>query len=213
MTELAKETIVACVGAAFTGVPAMLLFWWTWLRDQERLKVQKLIDHWPTIEGKLVMAKDEGDIPSLGILIRNRSLFPVRVSSGGFRVDGNVIELNDLYLPSRLKPNPDANSNQPNIPDGTDPAKIRAGDSVQIRLRGQVDRDAIHDAVHRACVKRGISPEKLVLSRKVVALVALETGRIFSSLPFTTRLQRLTIEPIASIWHWLLGRLSRQNDR
>ncbi len=101
----------------------MLPFWWTWLRDQERLKVQKVIDYWPTLDGTQVMAKDDNGAPSLRILIRNRSLFPVRISAAGFNVDGKVIELESLSLPVRLKTNPDFTSNRPNIPDDRIPPK------------------------------------------------------------------------------------------
>ncbi|MDR3412062.1 MAG: hypothetical protein P4L87_14150 [Formivibrio sp.] len=106
MTELEKETIVACVGAAFSGVPAVLLFWWTWRRDQERLIVQKVIDHYPTLGGEQVIAKDPSGIPLMDVLIRNRSLFPVRVAAVGFKIDKTVIQLETLDWPVKVKRNP-----------------------------------------------------------------------------------------------------------
>lgn len=197
MTELEKETIVACVGAAATGIPAMLLVWWTWLRDQERLKVQKIIGYWPTLDGTQVMAKDDNGAPPLGILIRNRSLFPVRIGAAGFNVDGKVIKLESLGLPLRLKKNPDPTSNRPNIPDDSDPSEIRTGESLRIDIRGQADRIAVSTAINEACQRRNISAEDLVGGRRVAALVALETGRQFTSMPFRKRIWRSVSDPLA----------------
>jgi len=197
MTELEKETIVACVAAAVTGIPAALLFWWTWRRDQERLKVLKIIDYWPTLDNGQVMAKDETGAPTLGILVRNRSLFPVRVSAAGFRLDRTYIRLENLYLPLRLKKNPDPGSNRPNIPDDSDPSEIRTGESLRINVRGQVDKAAISQAITEACQRLNVSAEDFVQSRRVAALVALETGREFTSMPFGKRIWRSMSEPLA----------------
>lgn len=210
MTELGKETIVACVGAAFTGIPAILLFWWTWRRDQERLIVQKLIDYVKTLDGNRVVLKDPTGLPSLGILVRNRSLFPVRISAAGFRVDKEVLELENLNLPLRLKRNPDPNSNRPNIPDDSDPAEIRGGESLQIRLTNGSDESTIGEAIKNACQRLDLSAEELVMSRRVTALVALESGRIFSSLPFFKRMYRRLIEPLVSAKTRILTRVLRR---
>jgi hypothetical protein len=78
--------------ALFTGIPAGLLFWWTWQRDQERLVVQKLFSNWQTLTGSTVSEKDESG-PVFGILIRNRSLFSVHVSAVGFEMNRKVIPL------------------------------------------------------------------------------------------------------------------------
>jgi hypothetical protein len=202
MTELVKETIVACVGAAFTGVPAILLFWWTWRRDQERLTVQKLIDEWPTLDGRGVIVKDDSGIPRLGILVRNHSLFPVHMSAAGFSIDGEVLQLQSLNLPLRIRKNPDPSSNRPNVPDDSDPAEIRAGESLQLKVKAlnPSDSDLLRASISRACGKHEVSAEELVLSRRVVALVALETGKRFSSLPVGKRLWRQIFEPLAGIW-------------
>ena len=78
--ELKKEIIIgvcsALFTATFTGIPAVLLFWWTWRRDQERLVVQKLLMYLPTIAEYTDLEKDEFG-PNFGIVVRNRSLFPV----------------------------------------------------------------------------------------------------------------------------------------
>jgi hypothetical protein len=210
VTELEKETIVACVGAAFTGIPAILLFWWTWRRDQERLIVQKIIDYVKTLDGKRVVFKDSTGLPSLGILVRNRSLFAVRISAAGFRVDKEVLELENLNLPLRLKRNPDPSSNRLNIPDDSDPAEIKSGESLQIRLSNQSDEAAISEAIKNACQRRNLSAEELVMSRRVTALVALESGRIFSSLPFFKRMYRVLIEPLVSAKTRILARVLRR---
>ena len=92
--ELTKELIVDSLSvfltALFTGVPAGLLFWWTWQRDQERIVVQKLFSNWQTITRNWVSEKDQFG-PVFGILVRNRSLFSVHVSSVGFEIDGTII--------------------------------------------------------------------------------------------------------------------------
>lgn len=198
MTELEKETIVACVGAAFSGVPAVLLFWWTWRRDQERLIVQKVIDHYPTLGGGQVIAKDQSGIPLIDVLIRNRSLFPVRVSAVGFQIDKTVIQLETLDWPVKVKRNPDPYTALSEVPDDRDPSELRPGESVRIALRDTADREALRTAITDACKKHKMTPEELVLSRKVKALVALESGRQFSSLPFTVLIRRVVLEPIAT---------------
>ena len=118
--ELTKEVIVACLGvvltALFTGVPAVLLFWWTWRRDQERLLVQKLFSNWQTIDWKWVSAKDAHG-PVIDILIRNRSLFSVHVSAVGLRIHNRIIEIEHLLFPMKMKKNPEPLSNRPYIPD------------------------------------------------------------------------------------------------
>jgi hypothetical protein len=207
MTELEKATIVACVGAASTGIPAVLLFWWTWLRDQERVKVLKIIDTWTTPTGEDVVVKDDVGIPTLGILVRNRSLFPVRISAVGFKVDRRVIRLETLYLPVRLKRNPDPSSNRPNIPDDSDASEIRVGDSLRINVRGLNDQNVISRAINEACQRHKVSAEDLVQSRRVAALVALETGRWFTSMPFGKRVYRSVSEPLASIKKRILGKI------
>jgi hypothetical protein len=94
--ELEKEIIVGVVSAfftaLFTGVPAALLFWWTWKRDQERLRVQKLVNRWKAEKGGTVFERDSLG-PTFGILIRNRSLFSVHLSAVGFKIDGQVVPL------------------------------------------------------------------------------------------------------------------------
>jgi hypothetical protein len=208
MTELEKETIVACVGAAFTGIPAMLLFWWTWRRDQERVKVLKIIYYWPTLDGGQVMAKDATGTPTLGILVRNLSLFPVRLSAAGFKVDRKVIRLESLSLPLRLKRNPDPGSNRPNIPDDSEPSEIRTGESLRINVLGQIDTTALSQAINEACQRLKVSAEDLVQSRRIAALLALETGREFTSMPFSKRIWRSISEPISSITKRIRERFS-----
>jgi hypothetical protein len=56
----------------FTGVVA----YWTWRRDQERIIVQKSPMQWSTIDNSQTVAT----IAGVGVMIRNLSLFPVRVA-------------------------------------------------------------------------------------------------------------------------------------
>lgn len=200
MTELEKETIVACVGAAFSGVPAVLLFWWTWRRDQERVIVQKVIDHYPTLDGGGVIAKDKSGIPIIDVLIRNRSLFPVRVAAVGFKIDKTLIQLEFLDWPVKVKRNPNPYTVLSEIPDDRDPSELRAGESVRIALKDTADRSALRTAITNACKRHKLTPEELVLSRKVKALIALESGRQFSSLPFTVLVRRIVFEPITTVF-------------
>src|SRR5882672_756006 len=126
--ELEKELIVGIVSvfftALFTGIPAALLFWWTWQRDQERLVVQKLLTQVQTTSGSSVLETDQLG-PVFGILIRNRSLFPVHISAVGYKIDGNVIALEHPVPPSKMKRNPESNPYRPYIlDDAFDPWEI-----------------------------------------------------------------------------------------
>lgn len=189
--ELEKETIVACAGvlfsAFFAGVPAALLFWWTWRRDQERLLVQKYLEFADTLDGKSVILRDSNGAPSMGILIRNRSLFSVRVSAVGFDIDGLVIQLANPSFIVRLKRNPDPSSNYPNIPSDDNPKEIPSGASTLINLFSEADSETIRQALTKAAERRRTSIDNVLQSRRVAALVALESGRQFSSLSPTRR--------------------------
>src|ERR1700730_2151825 len=107
--ELKKEMVVGILSvfftALFTGVPAALLFWWTWKRDQEQIIVQKLLNRWDTATGGKVLERDELG-PTVGILVRNRSLFSIHVSAVGFEIDGQVIPLEHPAAPMKMKRNP-----------------------------------------------------------------------------------------------------------
>lgn len=200
MTELEKETIVACVGAAFTGIPAMLLFWWTWRRDQERLLVLKFLNHFEKLDGGEVLSKDQQGIPHVDILIRNRSLFSVRLSAVGFKIDKKVIRVHSYRLPLRLKRNADPSSNRPNIPDDSDPAEIRTGESLLVSItESGPDREALCKAIVEAALKRKMRAEEFVLSRRLAALVALESGKEFTSMPFGKLVWRSISEPLTSL--------------
>jgi hypothetical protein len=189
--ELTKEVIVDCVSVAltaiFTGVPAALLFWWTWQRDQERLIVKKLFTNWQTITGNWVPEKDKFG-PVFGVLIRNRSLFPVHVSAVGFDIGGEIIQLESPLFPMKMKKNPDPSSRFPNIGDEDfDPGEIPSLKSTHVSLNPQ-DRPRIAAALLAASKKHGVSIEDLLRSRRVAALVVLETGKEFTSLSFVERI-------------------------
>src|SRR5579859_1546632 len=148
--ELWKEIIVGVLAsfftAVFTGVPAMLLFWWTWQRDQERLVVQKLIPFARTPDGKLVELKDNLG-PRFGIMIRNRSLFPVRVSAVAYEIGGEVIQLQQALYPMKMKRNPDPLSSLVNISDDSyDPQELSSQSSLQVNC-GASDRNRLSAAL------------------------------------------------------------------
>ena len=90
-----KDIIVLALTALFTGIPAILLLWWTWRRDQERLVVSVVTKSW--VRDEVVPSRDELG-PAPGILVRNRSLFPVHISAAGFRIDEEIIELRRLVF-------------------------------------------------------------------------------------------------------------------
>ena len=74
--ELVKELVIALPTIVFTGWIA----YWTSLRDQDRLRVQKYLPFSNTVDGKSVLVSD-GEV---GVLIVNLSLFPVWISAVGF---------------------------------------------------------------------------------------------------------------------------------
>jgi hypothetical protein len=192
--ELSKEIIVGCVAAVatalFTGVPAALLFWWTWQRDQERIIVKKLIPNWPTLTGEWVPERDAFG-PVFNILIRNRSLFTVYFSAAGFLIDGEVIELRNLLLPLKMKPNPDPYSNRPNIADDSfDPREIPSQRYTTLDVYGKEDRTQIAAALMKAAKKHKSTIEEILTSSKVAAIVALQSGKEFTSETFRRRMWR-----------------------
>lgn len=66
----------------FTGAVA----YWTWRADQERIIVQKSPMHWETLDG----TQSGATLSGVGIVVRNLSLFPVRIAGLGFFVDGTT---------------------------------------------------------------------------------------------------------------------------
>jgi hypothetical protein len=211
--ELEKEIIVACAGvffsAFFGGIPAALLFWWTWRRDQERLLVQKWILFADRLDGNEVILKDSSGMPSLGVLIRNRSLFPVRVSAVGLDVDGLILQLDSPHFDIRLKRNPDPSSNRPSIPDDSDAQEIASGALVTAKVLSHSDRESIRQALGRAATRRHTSVDALLLSKRVTALVALESGRQFDSSSLTRRIVRLLLNPIKLLFTLACDRWKR----
>ncbi len=72
--QLLKDALIAVPTVTFTGFVA----WWSWRRDQERLRVQKILGE------------------DIGVSVTNLSLFPVRVCGAGFQLpDGRKIPLKD----------------------------------------------------------------------------------------------------------------------
>jgi hypothetical protein len=196
--ELTKEIIVGCVAAIataiFTGVPAALLVWWSWQRDQERLVVQKLIPNSQTVTGEWVAERD-GFGPVFGILIRNRSLYPVHLSEMGFEIDGTAIALEHPSFESRMIRNPVANTNRPYVADEEyDPREVPSQSSRQVSVFNPADRAKLTSALAATARRYNSSVEKILTSPRVVVLVALETGKIFRSDPFLRRAWRKLLD-------------------
>jgi hypothetical protein len=82
MTPEHKFTLLTVI---FTGLPTILftgvVAYWTWRRDQERIIVQKSPLHWKTYDGT------EGALDGAGVVVKNLSLYPVRISGLAFVFD------------------------------------------------------------------------------------------------------------------------------
>ncbi len=85
--ELFRDVVAPLSTLSFTA----WLAYWTWRRDQERLSVQKIIPQMMDVDGKKVWI-DAGH----GVLVRNLSLFSVRIRAVGFVLpDKSVYQLVD----------------------------------------------------------------------------------------------------------------------
>lgn len=196
--ELLKETIVASVAAVCAAIPSALLVWWTWKRDQERLVVQKSPVTMQGLDGNPVLMKDNSGTPNLRVLIRNRSLFPVRVSAVGFDIDGTVLQMERPNVSLSMKQNPNPRSNQLYIPDDSvDPWEIQSGAYLIVESRGSWD--SFREALEKAANKRKTSVEKLIMSRRVRALAALESGTEFASASGIRRYAPLVLKISAGV--------------
>ncbi|HEX4038637.1 MAG TPA: hypothetical protein VHX37_11315 [Acidobacteriaceae bacterium] len=74
-----------------TGLPTIVftggVAYWTWRRDQERIVVQKSPQYWNTLDGRMTPEV----LVTVGVVVRNLSLFPVRVSGLAFLMDGKEV--------------------------------------------------------------------------------------------------------------------------
>jgi len=191
--ELTKETIIAAMTAVFTGIPAALVFWWTYRRDQERLIIRKLRPRGATLEGNKVLATDPLG-PVFGILIRNLSLFPVRISAEGFKIDGEVTQLERAHFGKNTRKNPGRSSNPVRPPDpdlDPDPFEIPSNSYVMVTVIDPVDRKNLAAAHLRAQKRRGTLIEDVSDDPEVIAVVVTETGKRFTSASWRQRLRRL----------------------
>ena len=159
---------------------------------RERLVVTVTTKTW--FRGKYVPTKDSFG-PACGILIRNRSLFPVHISSAGFKIDGQVIELENLDLPLKTKMVTDGYGNSRAVTDDSyDPSEIPVQKFLQIKPYSPTDRTRIVDALQIAAKRHRVSIEEILASSRVVAIVALETGKECTSEPFPQRFWRWALE-------------------
>jgi hypothetical protein len=76
------SALTALPTIVFTGAVAF----WTWRRDQERIIVQKSPVHWETVDG----THPDATLCGVGVVVRNLSLYPVRIAGLGFFVDGKT---------------------------------------------------------------------------------------------------------------------------
>jgi hypothetical protein len=67
----------------FTGAVA----YWNWRRDQERIVVQKTPVYWANLEG----VQDNTTLSRVGIVVKNLSLYCVRIAGLGFTMDGKTV--------------------------------------------------------------------------------------------------------------------------
>jgi hypothetical protein len=88
--QLIKDALIALPTIVFTG----WVGYWTWLRDQERIRVQKIIPFAETIDGKMVPCAD-GDI---GVKVVNLSLFRIRIRMVGFKVPTGMFEFRNAEM-------------------------------------------------------------------------------------------------------------------
>jgi hypothetical protein len=175
--ELEKEIIVGVATAFFTGIPTAFLVWWTWARDQERLLINMLIGR-----RRPAGAPPSGDDGLNGMVIRNRSLFSVRISYVGFHINGQFIQLEGSLVPAKMVRNPNRASQYTFIADENhDPWEISSQSSTSVQL-GAVDRPVVAAAIMRAATARQISVEELLDSPATFAIVMTETGKRFTSL-------------------------------
>jgi hypothetical protein len=83
--QLVKDALVALPTVSFTGFVA----WWSWRRDQERLRVQKIVPYIQTVSGERVPTSG-GEI---GVLVTNFSLFPIRICAVDFKLaNADIVE-------------------------------------------------------------------------------------------------------------------------
>jgi hypothetical protein len=89
MTDREFTLFVAAITALPTIIFTGFVAFWSWERDQERLILKKVSWAWQTATGASVLAKGVAG----GILVRNLSLFPVRVKELGFAVGGKGVSI------------------------------------------------------------------------------------------------------------------------
>jgi hypothetical protein len=169
--ELEKEIIIAIFTAFCTGIPAGLLFWWTRRRDQEHLLVQKVFYNMSHPDSD----KDEVS-KGTGILIRNRSLFSVRIASVKFLIDGKPIPLEGPLIRANVNRNesPESHFNDCDTWELASQASGRVAIGPNDRVRFSV---AVLNAPHKE------SPEEdFLTSPRVVAFVETESGKEFTSM-------------------------------
>jgi hypothetical protein len=108
----------------------------------------------------------------------------VHVSAVGFEVDGQIFESSNPYFQTSSGFRAGTRGNP------ADAREIQSGDSIKVSI---IDED-VSDAIARAAKQHFCSEEDILLSPKFVALVALESGRQFSSMSWRKRVWRRALQ-------------------
>jgi hypothetical protein len=174
--ELWVASLTALPTIVFTGWVA----WWTWRRDQERIIVQYSPLHWKTIDGK----QTDATLCALGIVVRNLSLYPVRITALGFLLEGKTPFALDHDLHSREWPEELASHAR---------LLIYATDQEWIRLEGLGIRERIKDG-------------------KLEAVATTEMGRKFFSHRLRVRIAGVVIAAI-QVSKRVYGRIKKMRGK
>jgi hypothetical protein len=125
------------------------------------------------------------------ILIVNRSLFPVHVGAVSFEIDGEVFQMERPYFQAKNKRGRDA----PYVDqDSDDLREIQSGDAMRVSIFSPTDRATIAKALTTAAKKYSMSEGALVQSPTVIAMVALQTGKVFNSMLLRQKIWRRALQ-------------------
>jgi len=163
--------LISAPTIAFTGFVA----YWTWRRDQERLIVRKvihrkLVPRWGPEGG--VATEVEADLG--GIVVSNASLFPVRVMSLSFEIDGHEVVIG------------------PHASGGSWPDEL-ASHARMFLYAGDREWEPIRE--------RGCGSD--IEDTRLVAVAITETGQRFTSDGISSRLRSIGAQVLKKMPAWI----------